>query len=105
MGVDIDPAWRDQQPVRVDFPLAGAGLTTDLGDFSVLERNVAGERGGAGSIDDGAAAYDCIVQGFLPIVSEWGRAPQAGPVQHPRMPRRIEIRVRAVQQAPIVPHQ
>ena len=92
----IDPAWRDQQPVRVDLPLAGAGLAADGGDLSVLDRNVAGKRRRTGTIDDGTASDDCIVHGLLLCFLQWGRAPQASPVQHAWVLSRIEIRIRPV---------
>jgi hypothetical protein len=61
MGVHIDPAWRDQQPIRIDFPLPRTHLPTHLGDFAAFQRDVAGNARCAGTIDNGAASDHGIV--------------------------------------------
>ena len=66
MGVDIDPAGRDQQAVRVDLALRRPGLAADRGDPAAIDRNVAGKGFAPGAVDDGAAANDDVVHGFRP---------------------------------------
>src|SRR5262245_49411188 len=63
MGVRVDPARRDQKPVGVDLALGRALFAADRGDAAVGDRNIAGKRGLAGAVDDGAAANDDIVHG------------------------------------------
>ena len=46
VGVDVDEAGRDQQPVGVDrAPGRSAGQIADLGDDAVVDRDVGGPRG------------------------------------------------------------
>ena len=63
VGVDIDPARRDQPSLGLDLAPAGTGLTADLDDPVAGERNVALEGGRAGAVDDGAAPDDDVVHG------------------------------------------
>ena len=52
--VDVDEAGRHRQPVRVK-PLARLAVETpDCGDAAVLYRDVGGDRGCAGAVDDAA---------------------------------------------------
>ena len=64
MRVDIDPSGRDEQPVGIDGLARGGGEFADLGDLAVTDRDVAGEGGSAGAVDDGAAFDDAIEHGF-----------------------------------------
>ena len=61
VGVNVDPAWRDQRTVRVD-DLAGrvADRSADRDDPAIFDRHVAGVRGIAGAVDD-RAALDHVV--------------------------------------------
>ena len=63
MGVRVDPAGRDHKPVGVDVTLGGALFAADRGEAAIGNRDIAGERGLAGAIDNGAAANDDVVHG------------------------------------------
>ena len=43
MGVHIDPARRDQQPVGLDHPPCRPGLAADRDDAVAVDRDIAGE--------------------------------------------------------------
>jgi hypothetical protein len=58
VGVDVDEAGRDEEPVRVDLVRAGAVDRADLRDAPALDRDVALEWRGAGAVDDGSATDD-----------------------------------------------
>ncbi len=64
MGMHVHPAWRHQAAIGLHFPAAGAGLAAHLGQAVAVDGDVAGEGGGAGTIDNGAAADDQIMHGF-----------------------------------------
>ena len=66
MGVHVDPAGRHEKAVGVDIAPGRTLLAADRGDPAARDRHVAGERGLAGTIDDGAAAYDDVVHETLP---------------------------------------
>ncbi len=60
--MDVDEAWCNQQTTSVDLFGASALHRADCGDQSVLDRNVGLAQGAAGSVSDGAAANDAIVE-------------------------------------------
>src|SRR5262249_61216381 len=66
MGVHISPPGGDQKPVGLDHPPRRRGLAADRGDPLAIDCYVTGERRAAGSVDDGAAANDDVVHGWLP---------------------------------------
>ena len=61
MRMDIDPARRDQQPVRVDHPPRRPGLAADRNDAVAVDRDIAGKARRAGAVDDGPAPDDDVV--------------------------------------------
>jgi hypothetical protein len=61
MRVNIDPAWCHQLAIGIDFPFAGAGLATHLGDPGAIDRNITSVSFRTGSIDDRASADDDIM--------------------------------------------
>ena len=69
MRMDIDPAGRDQQTMRVDLALRRAGLAADLGDLGAVNRHVAGKACRAGTVEDGAAANDDVMHLASPAIS------------------------------------
>ena len=63
MGVHVDPARRDQQPVGLNLALARTLLAAGAGDHAARNRDIAGEGRLAGPVDDRAAANDDVVHG------------------------------------------
>ena len=61
VGVDIDEARRDQQPLGVDLLAASSSDHTDGGDLAVLDGDVRFARAGARAVRHRAAAHDQIV--------------------------------------------
>ena len=68
MGVDIDPAWSDQQPGSVDFALGGASLAPNRRDGSRVDRDVAGERRFPAAVDDFAIADYQVMHKWAPFL-------------------------------------
>ena len=64
--VDVDEPGRDEQPIGVECLASKADVVADGRDASGVDRDVRGERGAAGAVDDLAAAYDEVVgHGFV----------------------------------------
>ena len=61
MGVDVDPAGRDEQPLGVDLVAGFARRPVRRGDPVAVDRDVTGAGRGAGAVDEGAVADDEIV--------------------------------------------
>jgi hypothetical protein len=61
MGVDIDPAGRDQQAAGVDFAPPGASLTSNRGDFAASDCDIAIKRRRSRAVNDFAIANDEII--------------------------------------------
>ena len=83
MGVHVDPARGDQQPVGVDVALGRALLAADRRDAAVRDRHVAGKCRFAGAIDDLAAANDDVVHGRHSLDLWANDAPAGRVVQWP----------------------
>ena len=66
MGVHVDPAGRDQEPVGIDLAPRRALLAADVCDPPARDRDVAGEGRLAAAVDDAAAANDDVVHGSRP---------------------------------------
>ena len=66
VGVDIDPARRDQQPVRVDHSPRRPGLAADRDDPVAVDRDIAGETRRPGAVEDRAARDDDVVHRYSP---------------------------------------
>ena len=65
MRVHVDPAGRHQQARGVDLAPSRTKFAADLDEALARDRQIAGERGLAGAIDDGAAANDDVVHRSL----------------------------------------
>ena len=63
MGVNVDPAGRDQKPRRLDLALTGPLLAADSGDTATVDRHIARKRRLAAAIDDLTAANDDVIHG------------------------------------------
>ncbi len=61
MGVDIDPAGGDQQPVGLDDPFRRTGLAANRDDPVALDRDIAGKARRASAVENGPAANDDVV--------------------------------------------
>ena len=61
MRMDIDPARRDQQPLRLDDPPCRPGLVADRNDALAVDRDIARKARRAGAVDNGPAPDDDIV--------------------------------------------
>ena len=72
MGVNIDPAGRDDFAARVNLAHGVPAHGADSGDQAVLHRDVAGKARGAGAIDNRAIADDQVISGHIEL-SRHGR--------------------------------
>ena len=61
MGVDIDPARRNQQPVGLDHAPRRPGFAADRDDPVAIDGDIAGKARRAGAVDDGAVPDDDVV--------------------------------------------
>ena len=61
MGVDVDPAGRDQQAARVDLAPPALAHLAHRGDDAAVDRDVAGEARAPGAVDDRSVANHQIV--------------------------------------------
>jgi hypothetical protein len=64
VGMDVDPAGRDQQAVGMDRLACRGRDPPDLGDAAVLNGDIGDERSSAAAVDDSAAPDDPVVHGF-----------------------------------------
>ena len=70
VGVEVEEAGRDEGAVGVDLAAGGLVDLADGDDAAVADADVAGERVGAGAVDDRSAADHGVKHGGAPSVRE-----------------------------------
>src|SRR5258708_40203310 len=91
MGVDVDPARGDELPVGLDLAPPRASLAADRGDLAAVDRDVAGEAGLAGAVENGAPANHDVMHGrrscgWTRPLSAYQHAPGSPGIQRRRAP-------------------
>src|SRR6185312_17123492 len=81
----VDPAGRHQQAGCIDLAPSRAKFAADLDEALARDRQIAGERRLAGTIDDGAAANDDVVHRSLLKLGKKNDAPSASAMQCERL--------------------
>jgi hypothetical protein len=81
MGVDIDPAGGDEEPVGGELAPRRPGLAADRGDDPAVDRDIAAEARPPGAVEDGAAADDDVVHRMLLPIARNEHAAAPGPAQ------------------------
>ena len=62
VGVDVDEAGRDDQPVGVQLPPGGAFHPSDLDHAVAVDRHIGGRRRYTGAIDDGSSSDHQVIR-------------------------------------------
>ena len=71
VGVDVDEARRDRQPLGVDLLAPGAGNAADGGDAAVLHGDIGLARRTARAVEHGAVAHHQIeLSGHGPLLQQ-----------------------------------
>ena len=83
VGVAVDEAGRDDQPVGIDGALGRVGDAADLRNAAVRDADIRGEALAARTVNDGAAAYQQVQgHGLLRLASGLEARPILLPVQN-----------------------